>query len=174
MNPVRNSLFVNAKLVQTVVCLLMGNNKDVLVEYHYLTNWSQNLHWSLSLKDCQHKNIFYKASLAAFINVCEFVLWADLVILLFPQNTLIFYIIMILLIYSRGRKRGSLVQMQILLTYLCKSQKILTNIIHSCPNLTSSGTYDAINTKPTHYSNKEVYCLKKWSSQLISDRLSSF
>lgn len=150
MNPVRNSLSVNAKLIQIVVCLLTGSNKDILVEYRYLTNWSQNLRWSLSLRDCQHKNIFYKASLTGFINVCESVLWADLVILLFPQNTVIFYVIMILLIYSRRRKRGDLVQMQILLTYLCKRQKILTTVIHSCHNLTSSDIYDTISTKPTH------------------------
>ena len=150
MNPVRNSLFVNAKLIPIVVCLLMGSNMDILVEYHYLTSWSQNLHWSLSLRDCQHKNTFYKASLTAFINVCESVLWADLVILLLAQNTLVFYVIMILLIYSRGRKRRGLVQMQILLTYLRKSQEILTNVIHSCHNLTSSDIYDTIGAKPTH------------------------
>lgn len=53
MSLMRNFLFVNAKLIQKVVCLLTGNNKDILVEYLYVTSWSQNLHWSLSLRDCQ-------------------------------------------------------------------------------------------------------------------------
>lgn len=132
MNPVRNSLFVNAKLIQTVVCLLKGSNKDIVGEYRYLTSWSQNLHCSQSLRDCQHKNIFYKASLTVFVSVCESELWASWVILLILQNAWIFYVIMIFLIYSRGRKRSGLVQVHILLTYLWKSQKILANLIHRC------------------------------------------
>ena len=40
--------------------------------------------------------------------------------------------------------------MQILLTYLCKSQKMLANVIHSCHDLTSSDIYETVSTKPTH------------------------
>lgn len=60
--------------------------------------------------------------------------------------------------------------MQILLTYLCKSQKILTYVTHKCHDLTSSDIYAIVSTKATQQRNK-IYYLKKLSDQLISDRL---